>query len=189
MPRRKPTAQYITPRYIEQNAKKNDYVADAVRSVDAAMKQAMPMHSVRLITLLVLNYLTILATKMRLITVCGWFSGLSLKLMQTHLERESLERKADAFAKLSAKERDEVVRASARNALRRHGLPENAFDQLPLDEVVMQVEGLRVFHELESKPVEERKQLWRELESGDDRKIKKILKRLERSAKAKDGAH
>jgi len=149
------------------------------------VKQGKRMHPVRLSTLLVLNYLIVIATRMRLITLCGWLSSLSLQLMRTHLRRQDRVTKKCAHDDL---EMDEVVRSFSRNTLRKYGLPENSFDHLSPDEVLMQVEGLCLFHELKSKPVEEREHLFRELESGDDRRMKKVIKGLERSAKARDRA-
>jgi hypothetical protein len=73
-------------------------------------------------------------------------------------------RGAEASNKKFAAAMEEMAAASVRNILRMHGLPEDALDGLPPYEVLAHVKALRLARELESKPVEERERILRELE-------------------------
>lgn len=96
------------------------------------------------------------------------------------------EEEAEALARRREKERDEeyratmdeMARASARNILRMHGLPDTELDGLPIDEVLVRVRTLRLLRELEKRPAKEREHLERELDSQDDSRVNEAIRKL-----------
>jgi hypothetical protein len=73
---------------------------------------------------------------------------------------------------------DEMARNSTRMIARIYGLPEPELDGLSPHEVLVRVRTLRLLHELEKRPAEERKQLERDLDSEDDTRVNEAIRKL-----------